>query len=399
LFTADILLSPFPITDVTPTEEWAFKKPVRGDHIRVSRGIYNHHGIYTDEDEVIHFSSEDDDNILGSDNQVLQTDISGFLRDGKLEVKIYTEEEIDDLFPVEDIVNWARACLGDEGYHLVFNNCEHFANYCTLGRHHSGQVSRFLRGGRNGMGLWDRVKGAWDGFFGNGGSSRSSSSTTTTYEPDKVRVAEIEASVKVRLAGMEQDRIRLYTDTQLELAEFNAKMEAAVIEARARGEQAIQQSMLEMMREANILAEQRLKLIETAGLDVIKQIDGYYDQLISEIDKDDFTSTQQKIPKLLEILKQFEQGTPEHTIYFSEVQDYRKRHNDFITERMKSLHARQAQVLTSCITGKEQINSHINLLVEKRMEQIGMFGQARQQMTLPPGQESLQIGQQKQITE
>jgi len=166
------------------------------------------------------------------------------------------------------------------------------------------------------MGLWDRVKGAWDGFFGNGGSSRSSSTTTTTYEPDKVRVAEIEASVKVKLAGMEQERIRLYTDTQMELAEFNAKMEAAVIEARARGEQAIQQSMLEMMREANVLAEQRLKLIETAGLDVIKQIDGYYDQLVAEIDRDDFTSVQQKIPNLLEILKQFEEGTPEHTIYF-----------------------------------------------------------------------------------
>lgn len=249
------------------------------------------------------------------------------------------------------------------------------------------------------MGLWDRVKGAWDGFFGNGGSSRSSSTTTTTYEPDKVRVAEIEASVKVRLAGMEQDRIRLYTDTQLELAEFNAKMEAAVIEARARGEQAIQQSMLEMMREANILAEQRLKLIETAGLDVIKQIDGYYDQLISEIDKDDFTSTQQKIPKLLEILKQFKQGTPEHTIYFSEVQDYRKRHNDFITERMKSLHARQAQVLASCIAGKEQIGAHINLLVEKRMEQIGMSLQARQQAALTHGLEKPQIEQQLQIAD
>ncbi len=394
-----ILSSPYPITELTPTEIWAYKTPVRGDHIRVNRGMYNHHGIYITDDEVIHFSSEDDDNILGSDNQVLRTDITGFLRNGRLEVKIYTQEEIADLFPVEDIINWARACVGDERYHLVFNNCEHFANYCTLGKHHSGQVSRFLGGGRNGMGLWDRVKGAWDGFFGNGGSSRSSSTTTTTYEPDKVRVAEIEASVKVKLAGMEQERIRLYTDTQMELAEFNAKMEAAVIEARARGEQAIQQSMLEMMREANVLAEQRLKLIETAGLDVIKQIDGYYDQLVAEIDRDDFTSVQQKIPNLLEILKQFEEGTPEHTIYFSEVQDYRKRHNDFITERMKSLHARQSQVLASCISGKEQIGAHINLLVEKRMEQIGTSLQARQQAALPHGQEKPQISQQRQIVD
>jgi len=361
--------------------------------------MYNHHGIYVADDEVIHFSSEDDDNILGTTNEIIKTDISQFLRNGKLEVKIYTEDEFEDLFPVEDIVNWARACIGQDGYCLFSNNCEHFTNHCTLGRHHSHQVSRVLGGGRQKMGLWGAIKGAWDGFLGGGSSSssRETSSTTTTYEPDKVRVAEIEASAKIRLAGMEQERIRLYADTQLELTEFNAKMEAAVLEARVRGEQALQQSMLEMMREANVLAEQRLKLIETAGLDVIRQIDGYYDQLIEEIDKDDFVSTKTKIPQLLEVLKQFEQGTPEHTIYFSEVQDYRKRHNDFITERMKSLHARQTQVLASCIAGKEQINSHINLLVEKRMEQIGMSIQARQQAALPQGQEMPQIEQRRQI--
>jgi len=114
-----ILSSPYPITELTPTEKWAYKTPVRGDHIRVNRGMYNHHGIYVADDEVIHFSSEDDDNILGSDNQVLRTDITGFLRNGRLEVKIYTQEEIADLFLVDDIVNWARACVGDERYHLV----------------------------------------------------------------------------------------------------------------------------------------------------------------------------------------------------------------------------------------------------------------------------------------
>jgi len=50
-----ILSSPYPITELTPTEKWAYKTPVRGDHIRVNRGMYNHHGIYITDDEVIHF--------------------------------------------------------------------------------------------------------------------------------------------------------------------------------------------------------------------------------------------------------------------------------------------------------------------------------------------------------
>ena len=39
-----------------------------------------------------------------------------------------------------------------------------------------------------------------------GGGGRRS---TTTYEPDKVKVAEIEADTKIRLAHMETDRIEI----------------------------------------------------------------------------------------------------------------------------------------------------------------------------------------------
>lgn len=74
--------------------------------------------------------------------EVIKTDLDEFLRGGTLEVKEYTEEELDDLYPVEHIVHYARGCLGDAGYNLVINNCEHFANMCTLGRFRSKQVER-----------------------------------------------------------------------------------------------------------------------------------------------------------------------------------------------------------------------------------------------------------------
>ena len=376
------------IAEPISNEDWAHKVPIRGDHIRVDRGMYTHHGIYLNDDEIIHFSSINDDNLLGTDNSVLRVSLEGFLRSGKLEVKVYSHDDRQDLFPVEEIVNWARACLGDDGYNLIFNNCEHFANYCTLGRHHSHQVSKIL-GGKIGMGWLGNVWNAMTG--GGGGSSRNSSSTTTTYEPDKVKVAEIEANSRVKLAGMEQDRIKLYTDSQLELVEFNAKMEAAVIEARVHGEQALQESIIGLMREANVLAEQRLKLIETAGMDVIRQIDGYYDQLIQEINKNDFLSLIQNLPQLLGVLGQFEQGSPEHTIYFSEIQDYRRRHNDFISEQIKSHRERQSQVLASWLVGKEQVNAHINLLVEKRIEQIGMSLTSKDHLQLPESQRHTQM--------
>src|SRR5699024_6789989 len=110
---------------------------------RVSRGLYFHHGVYVTDSEVIHFTGTDSDSVLDwSQNTVIQTSLDDFLRGGTLEVKEYTEEELADVYPVEHIIQYARGCLGDQGYHLIINNCEHFANMCTLGKFKSRQVER-----------------------------------------------------------------------------------------------------------------------------------------------------------------------------------------------------------------------------------------------------------------
>ena len=30
--------------------------------------------------------------------------------------------------------------MGEGGYHILYNNCEHFANECVTGKHYSEQV-------------------------------------------------------------------------------------------------------------------------------------------------------------------------------------------------------------------------------------------------------------------
>jgi hypothetical protein len=398
LFTnTGIISSPFPITALIPTEEWTYKAPVSGDHIRVDRGLYTHHGIHISEDEVIHFSSEDDDNLAGTDNKVLQTNLDGFLRGGKLEVKIYTEEEIEDLYHADAIVSWARACLGDDGYNLVFNNCEHFANYCTLGRHHSHQVSKTLGGG---------VIMGWLGDIGRaifgGGSSRDSSSTTTTYEPDKVRVAEIEASVKVKLAGMEQERIKLYAETQMELAQFNAEMEARLLEAKFRSETALQkslhQSILDFQREVNILAEQRMALLTNCSFDVVKQIEGFYLELKREVMNDLNTLNSKTLPTLYELLSKYDEGSDQYKSYLNSIDQQKEVFIEFVRDEIKALRERQTQRMASSEADKLRLDSHINLLVEKRMEQIGMSLENREQLQLAGGQPQQQIAQQLRIS-
>ena len=64
------VLSQQPIIDVTDyieiKDNWTQKLPKKGDHIRVKRigGLYAHHGVYVSDDEVIHFTGQNDDSIL-----------------------------------------------------------------------------------------------------------------------------------------------------------------------------------------------------------------------------------------------------------------------------------------------------------------------------------------------
>ena len=352
-------------------EQW-LRQPARtGDHVRVSRGIYTHHGIYVSHSEVIHFSSVDDDNLLGDGNEVIATSLSRFLLDGDLEVKIYNEDELNDLYPVADIVRWARSCLGDGGYHLIGNNCEHFANWCTLGRFHSQQVNNVL-GGMS-MGLLSWAGGVVSAIFGGGsggGNSRSSESSTTNYDPDKVRVAEIQAESAEKLAYLENDRIGLMKDAQIELSEFNARMEAAVIEAKVRGFTMLQQSLLDMTKELTKVAQERIVLLEQGHLGAVAQIDSHYKQLEQHIDQVNDKYFHEKLPKLLSLLEQYPEGTPSHNIYYKALSQDQERHVQFIVQQFQGVHQRHNMMTESSIACRKQIEQHVNTLVETRMQQL-----------------------------
>ena len=373
------------IIDVEPQEIWNFSKPKKGDHIRVSRGLYNHHGIYISDEEVIHFTGIDDDSVLDwSKNEVIKTDLADFLRGGELEVKEYTEEEFEDLYPVEHIVHYARGCLGDAGYNLVINNCEHFANMCTLGRFRSRQVERvfniILGGGSlpkkrrdNDMGLFSRIGDAWNAFWGNGKSSgggRTSTSNTYTYEPDKVKVAEIEADTKLRLADKENERIELMKNARLDMLEFEYKSNIALEEAKAKGLNYMAQTIVAMQEKLNEIAEKRLAIIEKGSLQIIKEIEGFYDELGDKIKADDDVYNTEKLPQLLSLLERYEIGTPSHDLYRKRIEDDMMLQAKHYTMQIDAISKRQSQIIEGFLQSKERIVEQTGQITAGILENI-----------------------------
>jgi hypothetical protein len=123
---------------------WSFKKPEYGSQIRVNRGLYYHHGIYESDDCVYQFASPEGSEISPETAVVCTTTLKKFLNGGDLEVREYTEEELKELKPKDEIIKYAKEHLGEMGYNLISNNCEHFSNRCAFGKSESEQVNNIF---------------------------------------------------------------------------------------------------------------------------------------------------------------------------------------------------------------------------------------------------------------
>ena len=320
---------PFLSTFAFTKEIWEEKQPVMADHIRVQRfgGLYAHHGIYVSDKEVIHFTGQDDDSILDWEKcEVIQSDLDTFLKGGTLEVKVYTDKEFEDLYSPEQIVDYARSCIGDKGYNLAFNNCEHFI----------GGVINSLFGGSK-----------------SSGGSRSTSSTV--YEPDKVKVAQIEAYTKIRLATMEAERIEAMKQARLDILEYETQCNIALEQAKVQGFTAMAETILALQEKLNVVAQQRLEIIEKGSLPIIREIESFYEEMGDRIQKNNEEYNLKKLPALLEILRQYDPNSIEYDIYRQQINDDRKLQQQYYIKQIDAVANRQSQVIAGFISSKEKI--------------------------------------------
>lgn len=357
-------------------EIWIRRNPNKGNHIKVNRGVYTHHGVYISDDEVIHFTGTEDDSILDwSKNEVIKTDIEYFLRGGELEVKEYTDDELKDLYPVEHIVAYARACLGNREYNLIFNNCEHFANTCTLGRFRSNQVEKvfnkiIVRRKKN-MGLLGTI-GFVKELFGRKSSrdygNRIVSNSNYNYEPDKVKVAEIEAQTKMRLANMENERIRLSTDVQLEIMEQEYRFKVGLEEAKALGFNNIATTIVGMQERLNEIAQKRIEIIEKCSLQIVGEIEEVYLELKLKIEEENYRYSEEKLPKLIEILEKYDESSQEYKLYFKRIECDMNSQLKSYEVQIEGISNRQNRIMNSFLTSKEKIIEKTSEITNNLME-------------------------------
>ncbi len=123
---------------------WSNRKPNYSDQIRVNRGLYYHYGIYESDEVVYQFASPKGAEISPETATINTISLEEFLKGGELEVRDYTLEELKERKKPEEIIEYAKNHLGEMGYDLINNNCEHFANRATFGKSESSQVNNIF---------------------------------------------------------------------------------------------------------------------------------------------------------------------------------------------------------------------------------------------------------------
>jgi Lecithin retinol acyltransferase len=105
-----------------------------GDHIYVNRIWYTHHGVEVYDGMVVHFSGTPSSK---SGATIRKDSLEAFAHGKKIHLRRYSDPPP---LPPDEAVRNAESNIGESRYHLVWNNCEHFARWCVTGKLKSSQV-------------------------------------------------------------------------------------------------------------------------------------------------------------------------------------------------------------------------------------------------------------------
>jgi len=123
---------------------------VPGDLIRVRVGSIWHYGVYASEEEVIQFGLPPRQGFLRPDEvRVCASTMAEFAENSIVETARWTWKEKFRKNSARRAVALARSRIGEGGYNLLHNNCEHFAYECVLGEKRCEQEEKVSQQRKN----------------------------------------------------------------------------------------------------------------------------------------------------------------------------------------------------------------------------------------------------------
>ena len=115
----------------------AGEEPPFAAHLVTPRRGYIHHGLYVGNGRIIHYPGL----VRGLRRRAVEeVSLEEFARGRPVAVRMDSQPR----FAGVEAVRRARSRLGENRYHIIRNNCEHFCEWCVHGRNRSLQIEQWL---------------------------------------------------------------------------------------------------------------------------------------------------------------------------------------------------------------------------------------------------------------
>ena len=202
------------------------------------------------------------------------------------------------------------------------------------------------------------------------GGSKERINTNIVHEPDKVKVAQIEARKALELKKMEGENIELRKKATIEIMETNARLEQLIITARVEGFTTIQEKLVEMTRELNILAEQRILMLETASGETLKKMNEHYYNFSKQINEDQNDFMKNELPIMIEQLEKIDKASPAYKIYQTRVEEVSSNFVENQNKFIKQVGEQQNRMFIANDELRKNVTEHTNRIVENRIKQL-----------------------------
>ena len=200
--------------------------------------------------------------------------------------------------------------------------------------------------------------------------SKSTSHSTTTYDPDRVKAAQIEADSKIKLAGMEKERLEYIKQAQLDIIEAQTQSRIAQERAKAEGFTMISEAIVMMQDKLNEIAERRIAIIERGTLQAVREAESFYAELTAEIKAENDRNTAEKLPALLEILGRYEPGSSAHNLYVRKIDEDISLQAKHTANQLGSVIKRQERMIDEIMTAKGKITEQTSEITKGMLEAL-----------------------------
>jgi hypothetical protein len=204
----------------------------------------------------------------------------------------------------------------------------------------------------------------------NDSSSTSNHSSIQTYEPDKLKIAEIEQATQIMLADKDFKRIELMKEAKLEMIREEGNFKIALEKAHLHGLIESRNIILQMQERFSELSRQRIEIIQHGTMSVIEQAENFYQSLKEKLNAEDNEFDKVRLPQLFEQLDKFPADSFARQSYQKRIESLIDNQIKIYSDQLFFLCERQQKVIESINQTKDSIVNHTNALEEKVIEHM-----------------------------